>query len=187
MVEGVSDLIYLTTLSGLLIEQGRTGLAQDIVIVPVGGMDKVASFVSLIRGNKLNIICLLDYFSDAKGKQRLDDLIKQKIIAEKNILYFGNYKANSRDLEDLFEKSEYLDLFNSAFDKQYTPITISSLFDINNPILPQINTILKVNHFNHYLPAEMLLRRPDKTTFLSSDTLARFEKIFIDINKLHKK
>ena len=37
---------------------------QDITIVPVGGADKVATFISLMRGNKLKIACLLDTFTE---------------------------------------------------------------------------------------------------------------------------
>lgn len=54
-------------------------------------MDKVASFISLLRGSKLNIVCLLDSFSDQKGKQRIDDLIKIKIIKDRNVRYFDEF------------------------------------------------------------------------------------------------
>lgn len=186
LVEGVSDLMYLTALSGILQQKGRVGLPPDMVIIPVGGLDKVASFVSLLRGNKLNIICLLDNFTDAQGKQRLDALIKQKIISEKNIIYFGSYTSNGQDIEDLFDKSEYLVLFNSAFAGQYV-VELKDIHDHKKPILPQINTFLKIKHFNHYLPAESFLRMADKNDFLSDATLDRFEKLFVAITALHKK
>ena len=78
LVEGVADLMFLTVMSGILKENNREGLNEDITIVPVGGLDKVATFISLLRGNELNMVCLLDTFIDQKGKKRLEDLIKEE-------------------------------------------------------------------------------------------------------------
>jgi hypothetical protein len=41
IVEGVSDLLYLQTMSALLGENGREGLSQKWTITPVGGSEKV--------------------------------------------------------------------------------------------------------------------------------------------------
>ncbi len=79
MVEGVSDLLYLTTISEYLNANKRTGLNEDITIVPTGGLDKVASFISLLRGSKLSIFCLLDSFTDQKSQARFDSLTIQKL------------------------------------------------------------------------------------------------------------
>lgn len=46
LVEGISDLIYLSIISNLLQDNGREGLDADITIVPTGGADKVASLIS---------------------------------------------------------------------------------------------------------------------------------------------
>lgn len=87
LVEGVSDLVYLTVMSSILEESGLQGIKDEITIVPVGGLDKVTSFISLLRGQNLNIVCALDNFTDQKGKARLNSLIEQKIIKEK--MYFS--------------------------------------------------------------------------------------------------
>lgn len=80
LVEGVADLVYLTLISDRLRVLGKNYLNDDITIVPVGGLDKVATFISLLRGNKLNVACLLDTFTDQKGRARMKDLIQEKII-----------------------------------------------------------------------------------------------------------
>lgn len=64
LVEGISDLAYLNYFSELLESKGKVGLKDGITIVPVGGADKIATFISLLRGNELNIVCLLDTFTD---------------------------------------------------------------------------------------------------------------------------
>ena len=110
LVEGVADLMFLTVMSGILKENNREGLNEDITIVPVGGLDKVATFISLLRGNDLNMVCLLDTFIDQKGKKRLEDLIKDKIIKEKQIKFFDQYidRLNIAEIEDMFEIEEYV-------------------------------------------------------------------------------
>jgi len=93
LVESVSDLIYLTVISDLLKENNKVGLKDGVTIVPVGGLDKVTTFISLLGANKLNIVCLLDSFVDQKGKARLEDLIRGNIVKQKNVKFFDEYVA----------------------------------------------------------------------------------------------
>lgn len=185
LVEGVADLMFLTVMSGILKENNREGLNEDITIVPVGGLDKVATFISLLRGNDLNMVCLLDTFIDQKGKKRLEDLIKDKIIKEKQIKFFDQYidRLNIAEIEDMFEIEEYLKLFNEEFSKDYTSISKEEI-DINKPIIPQINQIIQKNRFNHYRPSRYLTSLCVGKDYFSESTLARFEALFKDINNL---
>lgn len=188
LVEGTADLIYLTFLSAELQAAGREGLDDDITVVPVGGLDKVVSFISLLRGSKLNIVCLLDSFTDQKGKQRVDDLIREKIIKEKNIRFFDEFATVGKlaDIEDLFDADEYLKLFNGVFEKEHGKIAVTQL-KANERILPQINRIISKERFNHYRPAHFLASQQDKKFKLSDATLGRFEKMFASINGLFRK
>lgn len=184
LVEGVSDLVYLQLFSNLLQENGRIGLDPKVTIVPVGGLDKVSTFISLMRGNDLKVVCLLDTFKDAKGKAKLEDLIEQKIISEKKIRFFNEYLTDysTADIEDIFTKEDYLKIFNLAFpDKN---VTTESLDERIKPILIQLSKL--VGDFNHYRPANKIAASGvDKGTF-SEATLTNFENIFKDINKLFK-
>ena len=187
LVEGVSDLIFLQILSSILECKNRDSLRAAITIVPVGGLDKVSTFISLLRGSELETVCLLDSFIDSKGKQKVDDLVKQKIIKARHIRFYHEFieGMNKADLEDLFEKNEYLILFNQAFS-EYEDIKIDDLNpDINNIII-QINQHLGIDRFNHYRPANELSKLPNKENFLSAATLGRFESMFREINKLFK-
>ncbi|MGL6267680.1 MAG: hypothetical protein ACRC2O_07125, partial [Chitinophagaceae bacterium] len=94
MMNNGNTLLNLTNFSPLYADDlqileaaGKEGLDEKITIVPVGGLDKVATFISLLRSNNLNIVCLLDTFKDAKGKAKLDDLIEQRLITEKKIKF----------------------------------------------------------------------------------------------------
>ena len=52
IVEGVSDLLYLPSVSGALESHNREGLSDNWTITPVGGSDKVPTFVSLLGSQK---------------------------------------------------------------------------------------------------------------------------------------
>ncbi len=186
LVEGASDLLYLQVMSAILQAEGRTALDENITIVPVGGLDKVATFISLLRSNDLNIVCLLDTFTDAKGKARLDDLIEKKIVSGKKIRFFHEFLPGytTADIEDIFTKEDYLKFYNEAF-----PSTQLKLSDLNagiKPILVQITQKLKIDGFNHYRPANALAKLGVDDKYFSKDTLDRFEAVFIAINKLFK-
>ncbi len=185
LVEGVSDLIILTAISGILEADNRIGLRSDITIVPTGGLEKVATFISLLRGSRLEMACLLDSYTDAKGKAKMDNMIAGKIIQKNKIRFFDEFldSYNKADLEDLFSKEDYLKLFNSAF-QEHKNIELSDLNSGINQIIIQINKHLEVERFNHYRPANELVKVSiDKTNF-TPQTLDNFEKVFKEMNGL---
>lgn len=187
LVEGPADLIYLTLISSILETEKRTFLNDNITIVPVGGLDKVSTFISLLRGSKLNVACLLDTFTDQKGKQKVDDLIRHKIIKEKNIRFFNEFSNNGKttaDIEDLFDKEEYLKIFNAAFDKEHSVIKLTDLDTTIDTILRQINKVIGKDRFNHYRPANKLNQLGVDKSYFKPQTLENFEKMFSEINKL---
>src|SRR5690606_20777461 len=104
LIEGVSDLMFLQSMSAILESAGKVGLKSDITLVPTGGLEKVATFISLLRSNDLQIVCLLDSFTDAKGKAKLDGLVIQKIINQKNVRFFHEFLDDRKraDIEDIF-------------------------------------------------------------------------------------
>lgn len=185
LVEGASDLLYLTVMSSILQTAGKTGLDSKITIVPTGGLDKVSTFISLLRGSSLNVVCLLDTFRDSKGKAKLDDMIEQKIITGKKIKFFHEFLTDytTADIEDLFTKEDYLKIYNEAFTDNQV-----KLADLNNkikPILIQITDFLKLTDgFNHYRPANKLASKGVDAKFFDKATLDNYEKVFIEINKL---
>lgn len=189
LVEGPADLVYLTFFSNLLQGEKRVHLRDDITIVPVGGLDKVITFISLLRGSKLGVSCLLDTFVDQKGKQKVQNLISQKIIKDKHIRFFDEFISTGSkvaDIEDLFEKDEYLKYFNLAFAGDYPEIKSSDLDASLPTILKQINKVIGKDRFNHYRPANKLNQLSPMASEFSKDTLDRFERVFIEMNKLYE-
>lgn len=178
LVEGISDLVYLNHFSTILKDMGKEGLSDDITIVPVGGADKIATFISLMRGNELSTVCLLDTFTNQSAEVRLKRMVEQKIIADKKILYYHSVIGQTfADIEDLFSKNEYLELYNGAFS---TSIKITNL-DVDKPIMSQLKRINGNKSFNHYSPANYMAKNIGTLTF-STETIKHFEKLFALVN-----
>lgn len=178
LVEGISDLVYLNHFSSLLKEMGKEGLKEDVTIVPVGGADKIATFISLMRGNELSSVCLLDTFTDQSAQARLKRMVEQKIIADKKILFYHTVIDQTfADIEDLFSKEEYLNMYNGTFG---TTIQMTAL-DPSKPIMAQLKRI-NGKAFNHYSPANYMAKNIGTLTF-STETIDRFEKLFKMVNE----
>ncbi len=185
LVEGVSDLVILTAMSSVLELENRESLRDDITIVPTGGLEKVATFISLLRGSKLEMVCLLDSYTDAKGKAKMENLISEKIIHKNKIRFFDEFLSEytKADIEDLFVKKDYLKLFNSAFS-EFDDIQESDLNENIKQIIIQINKAIGKDRFNHYRPANELVKIGVNKDYFSSETLDNFERVFIEVNNL---
>lgn len=186
LVEGPSDLNYLTYMSSLLESQGREGLKEDVTIVPVGGLDKVCSFISLLRGSKLKIACLLDTFNNDKGAQRLKDLVAAKIVKDNQIRFFDEFVSEDckkADIEDMFSKPEYLKVFNAAYP-EFGGIEEADLDATKPKVLDQLKGVSNGKKYNHYKPSQCLLGIGLTVNDFSEETLTRFETMFKEVNKL---
>ncbi|MCD7747108.1 MAG: AAA family ATPase [Firmicutes bacterium] len=180
LVEGIADLTYLTIISNMLSESNRVCLKDDVVIVPTGGVDKIATFVSLLRGNELSMVCLLDTFTDKSAQARLNNLTAQNIIKDKKIVFYHDIlNRKFADVEDMFSLDDYLCLYNGAFGKNICRTDI----DDKTPILMQLKKLNSGKDFNHYAPANYLAKNVASIS-LSDETMEHFENLFQMINKL---
>jgi len=177
VVEGTSDYAYLKLISDYLLAQGRTGLNPKWSIVPVGGADLIPTFVALL-GNHLDVTVLLD--SRKEGNQRLARLAKDGYLDEHRIILIGEIlDRKSADIEDLFEESEYLMLYNKAFGKTVKSGDLKG----QDSIVARLARNEGVDRFDHGRPADVLLRDRDAIlSKLSDATLQRFETLCERIN-----
>jgi predicted ATPase len=183
LVEGISDLVYLQVMSAVLEANGRTCLTGDVTIVPTGGLDKVATFISLMRGNELNIACLLDSFSDQKGKQKLDDMIKYKLIREKQVHFAHEFvdALERADVEDFFAEDDYIRMFEGGLP-EHAGLSLPAAEDGARSIILRVNRAIEKDRFNHYRPANWLAKEGVTADFFSTETLDTFENVFKTIN-----
>ncbi|MDP2321781.1 MAG: AAA family ATPase [Acidobacteriota bacterium] len=196
LVEGPSELMYLQAASAALEAAGRVGLRDDITIVPVGGLDKVATFIALLGANGLDLAVFHDY--RGAPEQRIQDLVQTKIIKPKSVLNPSQFRdlgnigksGKATDIEDLFEPAEYVGSFNLTFAKALgsTPVAEASL-PAGDRIVDRLERFLSdkgiktrpSGGFNHYLVASHFVSSPAK---FDAATLNRFEALFKAVNDL---
>ena len=188
VVEGVSDFLYIQTISDLLQRKGKTGLSPNWTITPVGGSGNVSKFVSLLGAQtNLNIAVLIDF--QKKDQQEIQKLYKTKLLKEKKVLTYADFvQGNEADIEDMFDPDFYLQLVNQEFGislkiedlPTHSPRIIRRLEEHfkNNP-LP--NNVM----FNHYRPARYFSTNLNSLEEDLTDTqLDRFQKVFDALNEL---
>ncbi len=172
VVEGISELAYLTAMSSILASIGRTCLDERWRILPAGGAANIPTFVALI-GPHLDATVLAD--SNAKGMQRIEQMIKNDLLSKSRLIFVSDVLSTKNgDIEDLFSTADYLVLYNAALEQ-----------DIKSGDLPPGDRIVKRiestvgKEFDHYRPAQYMTRADHD---FSEETLARFEKLFTRIN-----
>ena len=186
IVEGPSDLLYIMAVSDVLRSQDREGLSEDWTITPVGGSDKVATFVALIGAQSgMRLATLIDYHH--KDQQAIENLFKRRLMEKSNVLTFANFvEGDEADVEDMFTPSFYLKLVSKEFG---TSIKVGDLREQGDRILPRLQEYLGSNplpnnaRFNHYRPARYMMENIHTLT-IPEKTLERFEEAFKTLNQL---
>lgn len=198
VVEGPSELLYLTAVSTILEAGGHAGLRPDVTIVPAGGLDKVVTFVALLNASGLKLSVLHDY--NGKPDQKLMDLVRQKLISGKAIFNPSQFRDLKKlgqdtlasDIEDLLPVDMYLEYFNQAFAKQLGTATVK---EEELPARPRIIQRLEAwleaskielrpsGDFNHYTVAAAFAAKPPKK--LPAESRDRFGALFKAINALY--
>ena len=193
LVEGPSDFLILQCVSSQLEREGKQCLSGKWVIIPVGGIGKVSTFAALLGSQKgMNVVTLLD--ADNENPELVEDLYKKKLLKESKVLTYANFLGQkSADIEDLFERTFYLDLVNSEFSKQLEkPIELNELNKNEPRTVKAIWSYLKSNSktmdsklFNHFRPARYLAENMDRLWGnVSDESKARFESMFSALNDL---
>lgn len=179
LVEGPSDLAYLDLISRALRKVGRVGLDERWRILPAGGSSNVPTFVSLL-GRKVSVTVLLDSGVEGAGKVEAA-MNANKIGSDRVVLVSSVLQQNHADIEDLFALDDYLALYNEALGRS---VEAKSLSEHHDRILKRLESAGEPK-FDHWRPAEILLRDPARVDGLSATTLDNFEALAKKINATH--
>ena len=188
LVEGPSDVIYLQYLSEQLIKAGKTRLDDRWVLVPGGGISKLAAFLTLFGANQMKVCVLAD--SSAQNNRTIGRLKANGKLYDAGIVQIGNASgAEEADIEDLLPAQLYVDLVNEAYRGELagTSLTLEELPDGPRIVKRVEDTFVSrdVNkgRLNHYSPAGALLRMKE-TTEMSEEQLSAAEVLIQQINAL---
>jgi energy-coupling factor transporter ATP-binding protein EcfA2 len=187
VVEGVTDYWALSSISEHLNANGGGGLQVNLTITPAGGAQKIPYMVALLSSEQLNVLALLDHEKDAKTTR--DELVKSKLISDKNVLFiseaFGSSPPKEADIEDLFDTAVYETLVRESYAKELKGVTLKL-----NDKIPRIakrfeDAFFSANlQFHKTRPIRLLLTKmatePEK--IVAADVADRFKTLFELIN-----
>lgn len=194
LVEGPSDILYLQVLSQALTKRRREGLDPKWTLCPSGGIDKIAPFVRLFGGNRINVAVLSDIASGDKTK--IENLKKADILKAGHFYTCADFTGqNEADVEDLFEADLFVEMLNGAYKPPETHVVTTANLMAANPtprIVKKAEALFKlmpasVAEFDHFGASRWLLENPsvlDVDTPAVNATLDRFEAVFKAFNAL---
>jgi predicted ATPase len=186
LVEGPSDMLYLQLLSQACEAAGKSTLDDRWTITPVGGADKVSTFVSLLGSSQLNTAVVMD--ANSKDKARVEGLQANGYLGKKSLVLISQVTGQpDADIEDLFTPSYYLELVNGAYE---TKVKVGDLKAKDGRIVGRVEQHFKENgiaggRLNHYKPSAYLLREQVKMLpKLNESTLQAASDLFDYVNAL---
>jgi predicted ATP-dependent endonuclease of OLD family len=197
VVEGITDFWLLSTMAAILRDENKNSLDERIVITPSGGATKAAYVGTMLQGQQLNVVVLLD--SDPEGQRVADGLIKQWIMKDRHILLLGKSigRVEETTLEDLFPLNFYLKFVNRAYAKEFdnNPLEIEEISaNKQSQLVKRVDAALKARGikpnaegwaFNKGRPAKLMLSEMPKQKIadLPEEMVNRFEQLFMLINE----
>jgi predicted ATP-dependent endonuclease of OLD family len=194
LVEGPSDILYLQVLSQALTKRMREGLNSKWTLCPSGGIDKIAPFVRLFGGNRINVAVLSDIANGDKTK--IENLKKAEILKAGHFYTCADFTGQAEsDVEDLFDAELFVEMLNGAYKPPAANVVTAEALMAASPtprIVKKAEALFKlmpasVAEFDHFGPARWLLENP---SLLDSDspevmaTLDRFEHLLMTFNTL---
>jgi hypothetical protein len=192
LVEGPSDLLYITWASAELGARGRTRLDPRWVIAPTGGLDKIASFVTLFASQKLNVAVLADYHTG--GKKKVRDLQESKLLQDGHVFTADTVAQQAEaDTEDIIGRANYVALVNDTYNltgpqqmpktkPTDAPVRVVEETERHFRTLPP-----ETPEYDHYTPSSKLITdaaRLQKVLPELEAALDRFETLFKALNAL---
>lgn len=192
LVEGTSDLIYLQLLSRACETSGKDSLDRRWTITPVGGVDRMDTFVRLFRGQQLNICALID----ASGNKltRIEKLVRDGDLKQDQLVKVSDVLDSADgDIEDIMASSFYVKLVQGVGSEDasraiYGVVQDNLLPDASDEprITRRIDSVLEgfnQDRLDHLPPALYFERHQgDLLAEIDDETIARASSLFEKVN-----
>ena len=178
VVEGPSDVVYLTVMSDAVRRAGGVPLDPRWTLTPVGGLDKIPTFIALLGGSDLNVTVLMDVASG--GNQKISGLVQRGLLEQRRLIPLTDITGTAEaDIEDLFEPDWYLKLLHASGVGEVRAESLTS-----GRIVKQAEAALG-KRYDHFQPANYLMRSTDGLIDEIGDAARqRFEALFARLNGL---
>lgn len=181
VLEGLTDMWYLESLSDLLKADGKTGINDQIALIPANSASKVVYFATILHAQNLKLAALLD--SDAEGDTaaRQDTLVNavgaKRILRTKDA-YTG--QVPNPEIEDILRDT----LLNIAKNECGWDAIAIAQTQPKRPVVDVITSVAKTD-FSKYKLAKAFIRwsRDHSMTDLQTAEISQAEKLIEKVNK----
>lgn len=181
VLEGLTDMWYLESLSDLLKDNGKTGINDQIALIPANSASKVVYFATILHAQNLKIAALLD--SDAEGDTAAKQDTLVNAVGAKRILrtkdsYVG--QVSNSEIEDLLRDT----LLSVAKDQCGWDAIAVAQAQPTRPIVDVLKSVAKTD-FSKYKLAKAFIRwsRDHSLNDLQHHEIEQAEQLIVKINK----
>lgn len=181
VLEGLTDMWYLESLSDLLKADGKTGINDQIALIPANSASKVVYFATILHAQNLKLAALLD--SDAEGdtaakQDTLVNAVGAKRILRTKDAYSG--EVPNPEIEDILRDT----LLNIAKNECGWDAIAVAQTQPKRPVVDVIKSVAKTD-FSKYKLAKAFIRwsRDHSMTDLQTTEIAQAEKLIEKVNK----
>lgn len=178
LVEGPSDIVYINVMSDLLRSERGRGLDPRWTLTPVGGLDKIPTFIALLGSSDLKVTVVMDVA--AGGNQKVTNLVQRGILEQRRLIPLTEITGSKEaDIEDLFAVDWYVKLVAAAGVGKVLKSKLTG-----GRIVKQVEVALG-GPYDHFAPANVLLRKPGTLIDEIDDaTKERWQSLFDRLNAL---
>lgn len=181
VLEGLTDMWYLESLSDLLNDNGKTGINYQIALIPANSASKVVYFATILHAQNLKIAALLD--SDAEGDTAAKQDTLVNAVGAKRILrtkdsYVG--QVSNSEIEDLLRDT----LLSVAKNQCGWDAIAVAQAQPTRPIVDVLKSVAKTD-FSKYKLAKAFIRwsRDHSLNDLQHHEIEQAEQLIVKINK----
>ena len=181
VLEGLTDMWYLESLSDMLKAAGKNGIDEKIALIPANCASKVVYFATILHAQNLKIAALLD--SDAEGdlaasQDTLVNALGNKKILRTKDVYTGDVVKS--EIEDLLRET----LVSVSKDQLGWDATEIAAAQPKRPIVDILSSVAG-DSFSKYQLAKAFIRwsRDHSLDDLADTEIAQAEKLVAKINK----
>lgn len=192
LVDDVTDLFYLRAMSLLLAELGL-GLEPNWIVVPVGGIDQVPTYLNQIRQMETGPIALLVNTSQ-HDREVLNAFLAKQLLPAECVRTYSDFAAiQEAGIEDLFDVVFFTNLVNAAYRAYLTqPISAPNLsastsIRLRDRVAEYLtrNPLQEGMSFNTRRPARLFADNTRKLeSEISQQAKDRFSALFRWLNEL---
>lgn len=181
VLEGLTDMWYIESLSNMLSSAGKAGLNDQIALIPANSASKVVYFATILKAQNLKIAALLD--SDTAGELAAKQDVLINTLGNKRILrtkdaYQGD--VATPEIEDIL-RDTLLEIAEKEFGWE---AKFAAQAQKNRPIVDVLESIAKKD-FSKYKLAKAFIRwsREHDLTDLQDSEAMMAERLIEKINK----